>query len=59
MPSQFISGSRFTRDFPCKRITRHVRIAPDMTIHAMRVIGYTESEPTFFPIHHTEKEVER
>jgi hypothetical protein len=59
MPSQFVSSTRFTRDFPCKRVTRHVRLAPDMTIHALRVIGYTESEPAPFPIHYTKKEDEK
>lgn len=53
MPRRFISSSRFTRDFPCNRVTQHVRIAPDMTIHAARVIGYTESEPPQFPIYHS------
>src|SRR5262249_14343238 len=53
MPKQFISSSRFTSDFPCNRITQHVRIASDMTIHAVRVIGYTESQPAQFPIHYT------
>ena len=56
MPDQFVSRSRFTSDFPCKRVTRHVRIAPDMTIQAVRVIGYTESQPAQFPIHYTTKE---
>jgi hypothetical protein len=59
LPDQFVSSSRFTRDFPCNRITRHVRIAPDMTIHAVRVIGYTEWEPPSFPIHYTKKEVDK
>ncbi|MSR65948.1 MAG: hypothetical protein EXS24_01060 [Pedosphaera sp.] len=53
LPSRFVSSSRFTRDFPCKRVTQHVRITPEMTIHAVRVIGYTESEPTEFPIRYT------
>lgn len=56
MPHAFISSSRFTRDLPCKRITQHVRLAPDMAIHAVRVIGYTESEPAAFPIHYTKRE---
>ena len=56
MPSEFVSNSRFTSNFPCKRFTQHVSIASDMTIHAMRVIGYTESEPPAFPIHFTKKE---
>jgi len=59
MPSRFISSTRFTRDFPCKRVTQHVRIAADMTIHAVRVIGYTDSEPAPFPINYTNKEDER
>lgn len=59
MPSRFISSSRFTRVFPCKRFTQHVAITPEMTIHAVRVIGYTESEPSPFPIHYTKKESER
>jgi hypothetical protein len=56
LPGAFTSSSRFTGDFPCKRITRHVRLASDMTIHADRVLGYTESEPSQFPIHYTKKE---
>jgi hypothetical protein len=56
LPSAFVSSSRFTRYFPCKRVTKHVRLASDMTIHAVRVIGYTESEPAPFPIHYTRKE---
>lgn len=56
MPKQFVSSSRFTSNFPCKRVTQHVRIARDMTIHAVRVIGYTELQPAQFPIHYTTKE---
>ena len=56
MPDRFISSSRFTRDFPCNRIIKHVGLASDMTIHAVRVIGYTESEPAQFPIHYVKKE---
>jgi hypothetical protein len=56
MPRAFISSSRFTRDFPCRRITQHVRLAPDMAIHAVRVIGYTASEPAPFPIQYSRKE---
>jgi|ERR1019366_4642400 hypothetical protein len=59
MPSRFVSSSRFTRIFPCKQITQHIRVAPDMTIHAVRVIGYTESEPSPFPICYTKKESEK
>ena len=59
MPRAFVSRSRFTSDFPCNRITYHVAITPDMAIHAVRVIGYTESEPSPFPIHYTKKESER
>jgi hypothetical protein len=59
LPRRFVSSSRFTSDFPCKRFTTHVRIASDMTIHAVRVIGYTESEPSPFPLHCTSKEAER
>ena len=59
MPSPFTSSSRFTRNFPCNRITKHVRIASDMTIHAVRVVGYTDSEPATFPIRYTAKEDER
>ena len=59
MPGAFIGSSRFTMSFPCKRVTQHVRLAPDMTIHAVRVIGYTESEPAPFPIRYTTKEDER
>ncbi len=59
MPSPFVSSSRFTRGFPCKRVTQHVRLSSDMTIHAVRVIGYTDSEPAPFPIHYTMKEDER
>ena len=44
MPDAFISCSRFTSDFPCRRVTQHVRLASDMTIHAVRVIGYTPTE---------------
>ena len=51
MPRPFISRSRLTRQFPCMRLTQHVRLAPDMTIHAVRVIGYTGSEPAQFPLH--------
>ena len=29
-----------------------------MTIHAVRVIGYTDKEPPLFPIHYTKKEAE-
>ncbi len=58
MPEAFISGSRFTSDFPCRRVTQHVRLASDMTIHAVRVIGYTDKEPPLFPIHYTKKEAE-
>lgn len=56
MPKQFVSRSRFSSNFPCQRITQHVRIAPDMSIHAVRVVGYTESQPAQFPIHSTTKE---
>jgi hypothetical protein len=56
MPKRFVSSSRFTSAFPCKRVTQHVRIAQDMTIYAVRVIGYTESQPAQFPIHYTTKE---
>lgn len=56
LPDPFVSQSRFTRDFPCNRVTRHVRIASNMTIHAVRVIGYTKSEPAPFPISYTTKE---
>jgi len=59
LPGPFISSSRFTRDFPCRRITQHVSLAPDITIHAVRVIGYTESEPAQFPIRYSKREVER
>ena len=58
MPSAFISRSRFTRDFPCKRVTQHVRLGPDMAIHAVRVIGYTASEPAPLPIEYTRTEDE-
>jgi|SRR5208282_3902653 len=56
MPGAFISSSRFTGDFPCRRIAQHVRLAPDMAIHAVRVIGYTASEPAPFPIQFSRKE---
>ncbi len=56
LPDAFVSSSRLTKDFPCLRVTRHVSIAPDMTIHAERVIGYTSSEPAQFPIHYTTKQ---
>jgi len=56
LPSPFVSRSRFTRDFPCNRVTRHVRITSNMTIHAARVIGYTKLEPAPFPISYTTKE---
>ena len=56
MPGAFTSSSRLTRDFPCKRLTQHVRLAPDMTIHPVRVIGYTAHEPVPFPIHYTRME---
>jgi hypothetical protein len=59
MPSRFVSSTRFNRDFPCERFTHHVAITPDMVIHALRVIGYTESEPPPFPIHYTKKESEK
>lgn len=59
MPDKFVSSSRFTSEFPCNRFTRHVAITPDMAIHAVRVIGYTESEPSPFPIHYTKKESEK
>jgi hypothetical protein len=55
MPRAYISSSRFTRDFPCKRITQHVRFTPEMTIHAVRVIGYTAHEPFPFPIQATKR----
>jgi len=56
MPRGFISRSRFTRDFPCSRVTQHVRIAPDMTIHAVPVIGPAGSQPPLFPIHYSTKD---
>lgn len=56
LPRQFTSSSRLTREFPCKRFTKHVMITPDMSIHALRVIGYTDSEPSPFPIHYTSKQ---
>lgn len=55
IPAEFVSHSRLNSDFPCLRITRHVMIAPDMAIHAERVIGYTEREPAGFPIWYTER----
>jgi hypothetical protein len=58
MPDAFISRSRFTSDFPCRRVTQHVRIASDMTIHAVRVIGYTKIEPVSFPIRCANKQAE-
>jgi len=59
MPDAFVSSSRLTGDFPCKRVTQHVRLAPDMTIQAVRVIGYTATQPAPFPIQYTKKEAER
>jgi hypothetical protein len=59
MPDAFISRSRFTSDFPCRRVTQHVRLDSDMTIHAVRVLGYTDREPPEFPIRYTKKEDER
>jgi len=60
MPSRFTSSTRLTTHwFPCLRITRYVRLAPDMTIHADRVIGYTESEPPQFPLYPTKSESEK
>jgi hypothetical protein len=55
LPDRFVSHSRFTRDFPCSRVARHVSVASDMTIHATRVIGYTESQPPLFPLQGTEQ----
>jgi hypothetical protein len=59
MPDAFISSSRFTSMFPCRRVTQHVRVASDLSIHAVRVIGYTDKEPAPFPIRYTKKEDER
>jgi hypothetical protein len=56
MPDAFVSRSRFTRDFPCLRVTQRVKLGPDITIHALRVIGYTDKEPPQFPIRYSKKE---
>jgi hypothetical protein len=56
MPGAFVSSSRFTSIFPCKRVTRHVALTGDMTIQAERVVGYTKSQPEPFPIHYTNRE---
>jgi hypothetical protein len=59
MPGAFVSRSRLTRDFPCLRVTQHLKLAPDMTIHALRVIGYTDKEPPKFPLRYSNKEDEK
>jgi hypothetical protein len=51
LPDDFVSSSRFTSDFPCERVTRHVRFMDDGVIEAVRVVGSTHSQPAGFPIH--------
>jgi hypothetical protein len=56
LPDDFVSSSRFTSDFPCLRVTRHVGLSSNMTICAGGHIRPAVPQPPGFPIHFTKEQ---
>ena len=48
--------SRFTGSFPHNRVTRHVMVDTNMSIHAITFDGSVAHQPSGFPIHYSTKE---
>lgn len=56
LPSRYVSSSRFTSDFPCKRITRWVALVPKDELWAARFGDPTDAQPQPFPLGPSKKE---
>jgi len=56
LPDDFVSSSRFTSDFPCLRVTRHVGLSSNMLIYAGGHIRPAIPQPPGFPIHFTKEQ---
>lgn len=54
--SQYVSSSRFTSDFPCKRITRWVAFVPRNELWAARRGDPDDKQPVPFPLSYSKKE---
>jgi hypothetical protein len=59
LPSRYVSSSRFTSDFPCKRITRWIAIVPKDELWAARFGDPTGAQPKPFPLRPSKKESAR
>jgi hypothetical protein len=56
LPSRYVSSSRFTSDFPCKRITRWIALVPKDELWAARFGDPTDAQPQPFPLRPSKKE---
>ena len=56
LPSRYVSSSRFTSDFPCKRVTRWVALVPKDELWAARFGDPTDAQPQPFPLRPSKKE---
>ena len=56
LPSHYVSSSRFTSDFPCRRITRWIAIVPKDELWAARFGDPTDAQPKPFPLYPSKKE---
>jgi hypothetical protein len=50
LPRRYVSSSRFTSDFPCKRITRWIALLPKDELWAARFGDPTDAQPLPFPL---------
>jgi hypothetical protein len=55
LPDDFVSSSRLTSDFPCNRVTRHVRLTAGGDVEANATWGRKRPQPAGFPIHPVEE----
>jgi len=56
LPSRYVNSSRFTSDFPCKRITRWIAFVPKDELWAARFGRPTDEQPHPFPLQPSKKE---
>jgi hypothetical protein len=59
LPSPYVSSSRFTSDFPCKRITRSVALIRKGELWAAKFGDPTDAQPKPFPLRPSKKETLR
>jgi hypothetical protein len=55
LPSRHVSSSRFTSDFPCRRITRWIALVPKDELWAARFSDPTDEQPLPFPLRPSKK----